>query len=204
VKKIAIYKDRLAVQLSGKIVIYELATQDDTDMHYQSATKINQKLDCNLLVVTSLHVILCQVLSGFLVVWCSLACSPIKRLLPITVKSCLKHAERTTMFPYRCLKESHSWHAPLYPPSPIARTTGRVQAALHSSVWALGCTGEEAAAVQRGGREGARVGDGQRHPLHQGAPPPGVGTPPHPLITRWCRVHLFLGALQAPMFLVYS
>ena len=61
VKKIAIYKDRLAVQLSSKIVIYELATQDDTDMHYQSATKINQKLDCNLLVVTSLHVILCQV-----------------------------------------------------------------------------------------------------------------------------------------------
>jgi intraflagellar transport protein 122 len=61
VKKIAIYKDRLAVQLSSKIVIYELATQDDTDMQYQSATKINQKLDCNLLVVTSLHVILCQV-----------------------------------------------------------------------------------------------------------------------------------------------
>ncbi len=34
---------------------------DEYDMHYQSATKIQQKLECNLLVVTSNHVILCQV-----------------------------------------------------------------------------------------------------------------------------------------------
>lgn len=61
VKKIAVYKDKLAVQLPSKIVIYELANGlDDYDMHYQSATKINQKLECNLLVVTSSHVILCQ------------------------------------------------------------------------------------------------------------------------------------------------
>ncbi len=62
VKKIAVYKDKLAVQLPSKVVIYELASpQDDYDMHYQSATKIMQKLECNLLVVTSSHVILCQV-----------------------------------------------------------------------------------------------------------------------------------------------
>mmetsp|Transcript_5353 Transcript_5353/g.11710 ORF Transcript_5353/g.11710 Transcript_5353/m.11710 type:complete len:1236 (+) Transcript_5353:188-3895(+) len=60
VKKIAVYKDKLAVQLPNKVVIYELASQEDYDMHYQSATKIQQKLDCNLLVVTSSHVILCQ------------------------------------------------------------------------------------------------------------------------------------------------
>eukprot|EP00798_Chlamydomonas_sp_ICE-L_P028208 gene28208-31309_t len=60
VKKIAVYKDKLAVQLPNKIIIYELASQDDLDMHYQSATKIHQKLECNLLVVTSSHVILCQ------------------------------------------------------------------------------------------------------------------------------------------------
>ncbi|KAG2430302.1 hypothetical protein HYH02_013779 [Chlamydomonas schloesseri] len=60
VKKIAVYKDKLAVQLQNKVVIYELANADDFDMHYQSATKIQQKLDCNLLVVTSHHVILCQ------------------------------------------------------------------------------------------------------------------------------------------------
>ena len=62
VKKIAVYKDKLAVQLPNKVVIYELANGgDDYDMHYQSATKIMQKLECNLLVVTSSHVILCQV-----------------------------------------------------------------------------------------------------------------------------------------------
>ncbi|GFH10763.1 WD_REPEATS_REGION domain-containing protein, partial [Haematococcus lacustris] len=61
VKKIAVYRDKLAVQLPNKIVIYELANpSDEYDMHYQSATKIQQKLDCNLLVVTSSHVILCQ------------------------------------------------------------------------------------------------------------------------------------------------
>ena len=38
--------------------------QDDYDMHYQSATKIQEKLECNLLVVTSSHVILCQVDMG--------------------------------------------------------------------------------------------------------------------------------------------
>ncbi len=122
VKKIAVYKDKLAVQLPSKIVIYELRNScervalrmphdeehaareggvlaalrstkaqlwqdseafgslkltenltiagpwhsalcaaDENDMHYQSATKIQQKLECNLLVVTSCHVILCQV-----------------------------------------------------------------------------------------------------------------------------------------------
>ncbi len=38
VKKIAVYKDKLAVQLPNKIVIYELAQgQDDYDMHYQAS-----------------------------------------------------------------------------------------------------------------------------------------------------------------------
>lgn len=61
VKKIAVYKDRLAVQLPSKIIIYRLSHPDDEyDMHYTSATKILQKLDCNLLVVTSHHLILCQ------------------------------------------------------------------------------------------------------------------------------------------------
>lgn len=61
VKKIAVYKDKLAVQLPNKVVLYELAEgNSDYDMHYQSSTKINQKLECNLLVVTCDHVILCQ------------------------------------------------------------------------------------------------------------------------------------------------
>lgn len=41
-------------------IIYELANNDAFDMHYRVATKIQQKLECNLLVVTSNNVILCQ------------------------------------------------------------------------------------------------------------------------------------------------
>jgi len=60
VKKIAVYKDRLAVQLPDRVIIYELSHDDAFDMHYRVSTKIQKRLDCNLLVVTSMHVILCQ------------------------------------------------------------------------------------------------------------------------------------------------
>eukprot|EP01116_Phalansterium_solitarium_P016577 TRINITY_DN3872_c0_g3_i3.p1 TRINITY_DN3872_c0_g3~~TRINITY_DN3872_c0_g3_i3.p1 ORF type:complete len:1186 (+),score=383.77 TRINITY_DN3872_c0_g3_i3:201-3758(+) len=61
VKKIAIYKDRLAVQLPSQIVIYELAINEETnEMHYKARWKIGKALECNLLVVTSMHIILCQ------------------------------------------------------------------------------------------------------------------------------------------------
>ncbi|XP_040577415.1 intraflagellar transport protein 122 homolog [Lepeophtheirus salmonis] len=74
VKKIAIYKNRLAVQLAEKIVIYELYStgeknissssnptrQHPDNMLYRVKDKINQKLDCNLLVVTTNNLILCQ------------------------------------------------------------------------------------------------------------------------------------------------
>ena len=94
IKKIAVYQDRLAVQLPTRVIIYELRgggrggrrnvrsgegkssdvgglasgsdrktaipESTDTNMHYTSKTKINKKLECQLLVVTSLHIILCQ------------------------------------------------------------------------------------------------------------------------------------------------
>jgi intraflagellar transport protein 122 len=63
VKKIAIYRDRLAVQLPDRVLIYETnggATGDENDMHYRLKEKIVKKMDCNLLVVTSQHIILCQ------------------------------------------------------------------------------------------------------------------------------------------------
>ncbi|KAJ3220794.1 hypothetical protein HK099_004014 [Clydaea vesicula] len=60
VKKISVYKDRLAVQLPDRIIVYELFHDDATDMHYRIREKIPKKLDCNLLVVTSLHIILCK------------------------------------------------------------------------------------------------------------------------------------------------
>jgi intraflagellar transport protein 122 len=60
VKKIAVYHDRLAVQLPDRIIIYELMADDSMSMHYRVRDRIHRKLTCNLLVVTSLHVILCQ------------------------------------------------------------------------------------------------------------------------------------------------
>ncbi|XP_074169060.1 intraflagellar transport protein 122 homolog isoform X4 [Rhinolophus sinicus] len=60
VKKIAIYKHRLAIQLPEKILIYELYSDDSSDMHYRVKEKIVRKFECNLLVVCADHIILCQ------------------------------------------------------------------------------------------------------------------------------------------------
>jgi intraflagellar transport protein 122 len=57
-----VYKDRVAVQLPSRVVLYKLdSSADDMDMQYRSAAKINQKMECNLLVVASNHILLCQV-----------------------------------------------------------------------------------------------------------------------------------------------
>lgn len=60
VKKIAVYRDRLAVQLPDKVLIYEVSHDDPLDMHYKNIEKIKQKFVCSLLVVTTDHIILCQ------------------------------------------------------------------------------------------------------------------------------------------------
>ena len=60
VKRIAIYKCRLAVQMPEKIVIYEIYSNDASDMTYKIKERINKKIECNLLVVTGNNLILCQ------------------------------------------------------------------------------------------------------------------------------------------------
>ena len=71
VKKIAVYKDRLAVQLPDRIILYEVmkdgsegksgkVKSSSANMHYRVKERINKRLDCNLLVMTSQHVILCH------------------------------------------------------------------------------------------------------------------------------------------------
>eukprot|EP01135_Chromosphaera_perkinsii_P010267 Nk52_evm9s2085 gene=Nk52_evmTU9s2085 len=61
VKKIAVYKDRLAVQLPDRVLIYEHYNEDgDSDMHYKIKERMHQTLECNLLVVTSFNIILCM------------------------------------------------------------------------------------------------------------------------------------------------
>jgi len=61
VKKIAVYRERLAIQLPDRVLIYELKEgADDNDMHYVKRNTIQRTVECNLLVVTSFHIILCQ------------------------------------------------------------------------------------------------------------------------------------------------
>ncbi|CAG2107867.1 unnamed protein product [Medioppia subpectinata] len=61
VKKLAIYKNRLAIQLPERVIIYELTKElDNTNMHYKVKEKINHKLDCTLIVVCSENLVLCQ------------------------------------------------------------------------------------------------------------------------------------------------
>ncbi len=72
VRKIAVYMDRLAVQLSDRVIIYELVSDAPsseggeasstallTGMNYRVKSRIDSSLECNLLVVTSRNVVLC-------------------------------------------------------------------------------------------------------------------------------------------------
>jgi intraflagellar transport protein 122 len=59
IKKIAIYKDRLAVQLNEKIIIYSVSPDDPYDMKYKAHKKISKKIDCHNLFVFSHHLVLC-------------------------------------------------------------------------------------------------------------------------------------------------
>ena len=59
IKKIAIYKDRLAVQLNEKIIIYSVQPDDPYDMKYKAHKKISKKIDCQNLFVFSHHLVLC-------------------------------------------------------------------------------------------------------------------------------------------------
>ncbi|XP_054168644.1 intraflagellar transport protein 122 homolog [Oppia nitens] len=61
VKKLAIYRNRLAIQLPERVIIYELTKEsDNTDMHYKVKEKINNNLECTLIVVCSENLVLCQ------------------------------------------------------------------------------------------------------------------------------------------------
>ena len=60
VKKIAVYKNKLAVQLPTQVVLYHLLDEQDPEgMQYVVGTKIQRALECSLLVATSHHLILC-------------------------------------------------------------------------------------------------------------------------------------------------
>lgn len=60
VQKIAIYRNRLAVQLPERVVLYELSSAEDEPMHYKVKEKIQKKYECSLLVVCAKNIVLCQ------------------------------------------------------------------------------------------------------------------------------------------------
>ncbi|XP_077972109.1 intraflagellar transport protein 122 homolog [Styela clava] len=60
IKKISIYKDKLAVQLPDRIIIYELTEDESSNMTYKPKHKIMKKFDCNLLVVCTNNIVLCK------------------------------------------------------------------------------------------------------------------------------------------------
>ena len=45
IKRISIYKDRLAVQLPEKLIIYSVSNEDHTDMKYKAHKKIAKRFD---------------------------------------------------------------------------------------------------------------------------------------------------------------
>ena len=59
VKKISVYKERLAVQVTDRIIIYAVQSEDEQDLRYKTFKKINQKLDCSIMVLVYNHVVLC-------------------------------------------------------------------------------------------------------------------------------------------------
>lgn len=79
VRLIALYNDRLAVQLPNQVVVYELGYNEETsgnrtkfdlfshlsELNPKVKWRINKKLDCYVLVVVSNHIIQCQVLLLF-------------------------------------------------------------------------------------------------------------------------------------------
>jgi len=58
IRRIAIYKDRLAVQLPEKLIIYSVNLDDPLDMKYKAYKKISKKLESEHLLVLAHHIIL--------------------------------------------------------------------------------------------------------------------------------------------------
>lgn len=59
IKKIAIWKDKLAVMLPDRAIVYTLSTEDTNDMNYKMHCKINKKLEADFFGVVSGHIICC-------------------------------------------------------------------------------------------------------------------------------------------------
>ncbi|RNC30861.1 putative WD40 protein, partial [Trypanosoma cruzi] len=59
IRNLAMYRDRLAVHLQNRIVVFELFYDDERQLRFQDIAHIRKKLECNLLCVTFNAVLLC-------------------------------------------------------------------------------------------------------------------------------------------------
>lgn len=60
IRKLAVYRDRLAVQLQDRFVIFEIFYDDERQMRFQDIAHIRKNLDCSLLSVTFNAFIVCH------------------------------------------------------------------------------------------------------------------------------------------------
>nr|AFN42838.1 intraflagellar transport protein 122-like protein [Marsilea vestita] len=60
ISKIAIYQKRVAVQLSSRVVVYELHENQSSKGGYHVCAEFSGTIEYNLLILTSQHVLLCQ------------------------------------------------------------------------------------------------------------------------------------------------
>lgn len=59
VKKIALYKERLAVLLTDKIIMYSVSADDEFDMKYKALKKIIYKGECSLMLTGYSNLLIC-------------------------------------------------------------------------------------------------------------------------------------------------
>ncbi|KAK7201717.1 intraflagellar transport protein 122 [Novymonas esmeraldas] len=60
VRKLATFRDRLAVQFQERIIVFEFFYDDERNMRYQDIAQIRRRLECTLLCVTTKAIIVCN------------------------------------------------------------------------------------------------------------------------------------------------